>query len=128
MEDVAKWFDVWVYDHQQETAYSEPVAYADITAENGWKKIGTLADVFAGTTVISGGMDTTDVIKENDAEHTYTIALHMNGEDATDQDALNALMGQKIELSVKLVAAQKNASAGEQSNAADEGADTNADS
>ena len=45
-----------------------------------------------------------------DEAHVYTIALNMNGEEATEdqQNELNGLMGKTIDLNVKLVATQLN--------------------
>ena len=105
--DIAKWFDVWVYDQQQNNGAPTAGSYADIKAENGWKPIGTLADLLGGKAVLEGKMEEADVVGK-DTAHTYTIALHMNGEQvAADQEnALNALMGQRISLTVKLVAHQ----------------------
>ena len=108
LQDIAKWFDVWAFDHQASTTYTAPVAYAEISEDAGWTKVGTLAEVLDGKAVFKGGMNESDVVNGN-PEHTYTIALHMNGENTSEdqQNELNALMGQKIELSVKLVATQR---------------------
>lgn len=109
LQNVAKWFDVWVFDHQGETAYATPASYKDITVESGWTKVGTLAEVLSGKNVFAGEMDEAAVTTEEEMAHTYTIALHMNGETINEDqnEALNALMGQKLELSVKLVATQR---------------------
>ncbi len=105
--EMAKWFDIWVFDHQSKT-YEEPAAYADINDENGWTQVGTLADVLVGTNVFEGEMDEAAVTADSETAHTYTIALHMDGDTAVggQQEALNMLMGQKISLNVKLVATQ----------------------
>ena len=101
----AAWFDVWCY-HNPQNEIPEPENYAQITAANGWKKVGTLADVLSGKAVFKGEMDK-EAVAANE-EHIYTIALHMNGEKVTEdqQDDLIALMGKKISLNVKLVATQ----------------------
>ena len=110
LQAVAQWFDVWVYDYQKNTtSHEEVAAYGDIIAEgSGWTNVGTLADVLTGTRVFAGAMDAEDVV-DNKAVHTYSIALHMNGGTVTadQEEALNALMGQKLTLSVKLVATQR---------------------
>lgn len=108
LQDIAQWFDVWVFDHQASTTYTAPVAYAEVSEDTGWTKAGTLAEVLDGKAVFYGGMNESDVVNGN-PEHTYTIALHMNGENTSEdqQNKLNALMGQKIGLSVKLVATQR---------------------
>lgn len=115
--DVAKYFDVWVYNHRTNGQQGpNPGSYAAITAENsGWVRAGTseqstLANLLDGESVLTGTMitvrdsgktpanpGTTDGVATAD---TYTIALHMK------EDADAAIMGQKISLSVKLIAYQ----------------------
>lgn len=112
LAEVAKYFDVWVYDHTDENV-EPPKEYADITAaDSGWKKATTLDKLLAGEPVLSGTMDqvrkagqktddvnkgTTDGLK---TEKVHTIALHMN------EDAVTEVMGHKISLNVKLIAYQ----------------------
>ena len=108
---VADSFEVWVYDHYQKAA-PNPSAYADISADNGWTSVGTLADVLAGDPVLDGVMvsvreagqdaaaineDTVDGLATTD---TYTIALHMK------DGATSDVMGKNISLNVKLIAYQ----------------------
>lgn len=104
-ETAAKWFDVWCY-HDAQNTVPAPENYAQITEANGWKKIGSLAEVLAGKTVFRGDM-TKEAIEAEEA-YVYTIALHMNGEEITDgqQTELNGLMGKTIDLNAKLVATQ----------------------
>ena len=111
VENVAKYFDVWVYDHRanegKENVKLNPDSYAALTAENsGWVSAGSLDELLDGKTVLDGVMSdsetsanagTTDGVA---TEATYTIALHMK------EDADSAVMGQKISLNVKLVAYQ----------------------
>lgn len=110
LEDVAQFFDVWVYDHQEK---SEPTltSYADITAEDsGWVKAGTLAELLSGKPVLKGVMTRIPKPVQTAAEgetqtqepaDRYTIALHMHdGADAS-------VMGHRIGLNVKLVAYQR---------------------
>ncbi len=95
LSDVAKYFDVWVYDHSKnENSGFTYASYADITTENGWNSVGTLAELLNGTSVLEGKLETVS------AEAEYTIALHMT------EDAASSVMGQKISLNVKLVAYQ----------------------
>ena len=111
LEDVAKYFDVWVFDHRNKT-YEKPVYYAAITTDANWVNVGTLAEVLDGKTVLTGNMvtvrkegqdaaaineGTTDGVNTVDK---FTIALHMN------EMANSKVMGQKISLNVKLVAYQ----------------------
>ena len=49
-ETAAKWFDVWCY-HDAQNTVPAPENHAQITEANGWKKIGSLADVLAGMAV-----------------------------------------------------------------------------
>lgn len=114
LAEVAQWFDVWYY-HDANNSVPTPENYAQITVENGWKKVGSLADVLKesqasekGKAVFYGNMTKDDVVSKKETIHTYTIALHMNGDaiDVAQQETLNALMGQKIGLNVKLVATQ----------------------
>lgn len=109
--DAAKWFDVWVY-HTEDNEIPTPADYEEIKAtDSGWTHVGTLADALSdGKVVLEGKMDQKAVTANEPTVHTYTIALHMNGETIEDgqKDALNGLMGQKMELNVKLVATQLN--------------------
>lgn len=103
----AEWFDVWVY-HDEANQIPVVGSYADITAQDsGWTRVGSLAQVLSGKSVFRGTMDSAEVF-DKEAVHTYTIALHMNGEDVeTGREAeLNSLMGKKIGLNVKLIAYQ----------------------
>lgn len=110
LEDVAKLFDVWVYDHQEENEL-KLTSYADITTEDsGWVKAGTLDELLSGKPVLKGVMTripkATQTAAEGEAQtqepaDRYTIALHMHdGADAT-------VMGHRIGLNVKLVAYQR---------------------
>lgn len=120
MLKAAEWFDVWVFDHQNDPnkTYEKPASYADvIDTESGWKQVGTLAEVLSGKAVFRGKVDQVAVAADKETVHTYTIALHMNGEEIeveneeafkAKQEELNAVMGQKIGLNVKLVATQMN--------------------
>lgn len=115
LADVAKFFDVWVYDHRANAsktdAVADPGSYAELTAENsGWVSAGSLDELLGGKSVLDGVMVT--VRNENTAtpnegttdgvatEDTYTIALHMK------EEATAAVMGQRITLNVKLIAYQ----------------------
>jgi len=91
--EVAKYFDVWVFDHLNKT-YEAPASYAAITTNADWVNVGTLAEVLDGKTVLEG---TTDGVSTVDR---FTIALHMN------EMANSEVMGQTISLNVKLVAYQ----------------------
>lgn len=109
-QNVAKWFDVWVY-HNLANEIPNPANYAEITADNsGWVYAGTLAEILTGKNVFKGVMEPADVFQK-ETSHIYTIALHMNGEAVTDDriGELNALMGKKLELNVKLIATQQRA-------------------
>lgn len=111
LSDVAKYFDVWVFDHLNKT-YEKPASYAAITTNANWVNVGTLAEVLDGKTVLSGNMVTVRKEGQNAAainEGTtdgvstvdrFTIALHMN------EMANSEVMGHKISLNVKLVAYQ----------------------
>ncbi len=114
LADAAASFDVWVYDHYSNTAagktYEAPASYNEVSVENGWTSVGTLAQLLNGKTVLAGNMvnstqaenaandGTTDGVATADR---YTIALHMN-ETVSDP----SVMGKKISLNVKLVAYQ----------------------
>lgn len=120
LENVAKNFDVWVYDHDTGDGAPSPASYADIADEDTkWEYVGTLAELLAGKSVLEGAMEavrdeiteapantgTTDDVATTD---TYTIAIHMkeNKVNTTGENGANLLMGQKISLNVKLVAYQ----------------------
>lgn len=108
LEDVAQYFDVWVYDHNGKSA-PNPGSYADITKEgSGWVKAGTLDKLLSGDLVLKGSMTqirkTVQTVAESEAQapaHKYTIALHMR------DDADASVMGHRIGLNVKLVAYQR---------------------
>lgn len=109
LADVAKCFDVWVFNGNTDIAALTD--YEMITAQNSnWNPVGTLADVLEGKVVLDGIMTTVrDTDSTNDhtfdgvetGADTYTIALHMK-EDTNSA----AVAGQKISLNVKLVAYQ----------------------
>ncbi len=113
-KDVAKYFDVWVYDHRaNDNAAPTTATYDEMTSESsGWESVGSLADVLSGKAVLSGTMVTVrekgladDAVNEGTTdgvatEDTYTIALHMK------ENADTSVMGHKISLNVKLVAYQ----------------------
>ena len=112
LEEVAKYFDVWVYDHRaNNNTEPNPDSYAGINTDSGWVPAGTLGELLAGKSVLDGVMvtvrDSNDETPVNDGttdgvatEDTYTIALHMS------EDASTSVMGHKISLNVKLVAYQ----------------------
>lgn len=120
LENVAKFFEVWVYDHKEGAEAPAPKSYGEITApESGWYNAGTLDDLLAGGTVLTGTMEdvrhseaaladaTAPTVVPNDGTtdgkntvRTHTIALHMS--EAADA----SVMGYKISLNVKLVAYQ----------------------
>lgn len=108
LADVAQYFEVWAYSSDDHTAYekTENESFAQMTAKEGWTRVGTLAEVLTGEVVFSGSMTAAEVnAKDTDGAkintaHTYTIALHMK------EEADSAVMGQKISLNVKLVAYQ----------------------
>lgn len=110
--EVAQWFDVWVY-HDEANTIPTVTDFETITAENsGWQHAGTLAQILSGQPVFTGVMtnvrqagQAAENINENTTDGvaskaTYTIALRMN------PDADMTVMGQRISLSVKLVAYQ----------------------
>ena len=111
IEDIAKHFEVWVYDHAN-GELKMPATFADITMkdeENPWAYAGDLDKLLAGEVVLMGQMKDvrkaagTTVVGTFDGEetaHTYTIALHMK------ESATSEVMGRKIMLNVKLVAYQ----------------------
>lgn len=110
LEDVAQFFDVWVYGHQEEKEL-KLTSYADITTEDsGWVKAGTLDELLSGKPVLKGTMTqnpkATQTVTEGEAQtqepaDRYTIALHMK------DDADATVMGHRIGLNVKLVAYQR---------------------
>ena len=110
--DVASYFEVWVYTHDENGA-PNPGSYEAIKTNDKWKYVGTLGAVLDGEIVLAGTMEevrqeslknpnvgTTDGVATT---HTYTIAVHMK-EVATD-----VLGGKRIGLNVKLIAYQKGA-------------------
>lgn len=107
LRKVAEWFDVWVY-HNDTNEIPAHSSYAEIVAkDSGWISMGTLADALEGQPICKGQMDQ-EAVAAGEVAHTYTIALHMRGEtvEESQQEEINALMGQKISLNVKLVASQ----------------------
>ncbi len=113
---VAENFEVWLFDHYKKE-YVKPVSYTAMAESSGWVKIGTLADVLNGKSVLKD--ENMRTVRQDDLAEgettptiagipdgvattdTYTIALHMK-KDASDA----SLMGKKITLNVKLVAYQ----------------------
>lgn len=114
LDDVAKYFDVWVYDHEankdKSGVVSKPASYTVLTAQNsGWVSAGTLDKILTGDAVLVGTMPEApktaakageDIDAGAAAGDTYTIALHMS------ESATAAVMGHKITLNAKLVAYQ----------------------
>ena len=108
LQTVAKYFDVWVYDHGKHGVEAEnfqkPASYDKLTEEgSGWELAGSLDQLLAGAEVLEGNMVT---VLDADGgiaatSDTYTIALHMK------ETADASIMGHKISLNVKLVAYQK---------------------
>jgi len=128
-KDVAKHFDVWVYDHgANKNAAPTATSYDQIISEgSGWISAGSLVDVLSGKAVLSGEMaavrkpapqetaavaaaettatEATEPVNPGTTDgiataSTYTIALHMK------EDADISVMGHKITLNVKLIAYQ----------------------
>lgn len=106
LADVAKYFDVWVYDYYNHgNAAATLTTYKAITEENsGWVYAGSLDQLLTGKVVLEGNMVT--VRNEATGEpvataDTYMIALHMK------ENADESVMGHRISLNVKLVAYQK---------------------
>lgn len=110
--DIAKWFDVWVY-HNEKNEIPTVTEYTQITAEgSGWVNAGTLDVILEGAPVFNDAMtevreegqkaeDINPGTKDGKATRaTYTIAIHMK------EDADATAMGQRISLSVKLIAYQ----------------------
>lgn len=113
---VAANFEVWVFNHQdKDHTYVKPNSYESITEANGWVNVGTLDEVLGDEVVLKDKVmatvrqddsdtdentfnGTTDGVRTTDR---FTIALHMK-EETNDI----TLMGNKITLSVKLVAYQ----------------------
>lgn len=106
LADVAKAFDVWVYDYAQNNGTAPTLTtYQAITeADSGWVYGGSLDQLLAGKAVLGGSMAATPADAEP-AANTYTIALHMK----EDSDA--SVMGHRISLNVKLVAYQMSSEA-----------------
>ena len=111
LASVAQYFDVWVFDYNENknnaAAVSAPTSYAQIAKDTGWVNVGTLADVLAGKAVFEGALEKASAVvaaeqtsKTVAGECTYTIALHMK------EEATAAVMGQRITLNVKLIAYQ----------------------
>ena len=114
LAEVAKYFDVWVFDYiSQDASKASPTSYAALSAEgSGWEKAGTLDELLAGKPVLQNKVmktvrgestaqvndETTDGIATAD---TYKIAIHMN-EAASSQ----SIIGKQITLKIKLVAYQ----------------------
>ena len=92
---------VWV----KEGVSAAGTVAADLTKENGWTAIGTLADVLNGATIVTGKMDPvlSNVSASNEVvtSRTFAVALHMN------ENASVEIMGAKLsDMTIKLVAAQ----------------------
>jgi len=146
LSEVAKHFVVYVHEGAFDENDAAPTSFEEIRAnannedetKRTWRvvkngaKDATLADILNGDLILlSGKMNKEDVRKDttdpnatlpgpNDSkntEHTYIIALHMNGEKMPEgltesgqkkwQNSINALMGHKISLNVKLTAYQQ---------------------
>lgn len=107
-----------VYVHKGDYAQDEtaPVSFDQIKAnaeqddvsKRTWQpvrigtKVATLADILNNEIpVFSGNME------DENAEETYIIALHMNGEEELTQTQQDALMGKRICVNVKLTAYQR---------------------
>jgi len=106
LPDVAKCFDVWVYPHAEGVG---PAAtdYAAITAaDSGWTHAGTLDTLLAGKTALEGLLHTAVAVQQPAGTAAFTVALHMA------EDADPAVMGQRLNLSVKLMAYQLTAEVG----------------
>ena len=122
LREVAENFLVYVHVGDYAPGEEAPKSFQEIQKiaeddtvdemEKAWRVVrmgkdpATLADILEkGFPVLSGNME-----EENETD-TYIIALHMTGDediaDATKQEALNALMGKKIGLNVKLTAYQR---------------------
>ena len=106
LADIAKHFDVWVYDYYDHgNVAPTPTSYKAITEEgSGWTYAGSLDRLLAGQVVLEGNMVTVRDESTGESvatEDTYTIALHMK------EDADENVMGHKISLNVKLIAYQK---------------------
>jgi len=99
VNDIAKWFSVYVTD-KQVTATS----FEQIAKSPDWTYVDTLDKVLAGKPVFSGTMTQEQVNATEPVTHTYTVALHML-ENATGE----GIMGQSLGLNVKLTAYQKSA-------------------
>ena len=128
-KEVAKHFDVWVYDYgANQNVAPTATSYDQIISDgSGWMSAGSLVDVLSGKAVFSGEMkevrkpapqettaaaatettatEATEPVNPGTtdgiaAEHTYTIALHMK------EDADFSAMGHKITMNVKLIAYQ----------------------
>lgn len=122
LREVAENFLVYVHVGDYAPGEEAPKSFQEIQKiaeddtvdemEKAWRVVrmgkdpATLADILEkGFPVLSGNME-----EENETD-TYIIALHMTGDediaDAAKQEALNALMGKKIGLNVKLTAYQR---------------------
>ncbi len=102
LADVTKWFEVWVYE-VGDSGFVKPQNYNALAAEDsGWAYVDTLDQVLEGKNVLHGSIAAGEDITAEEAapSNTYVIALHMR------ESADIAVMGQKISLSVKLVAYQ----------------------
>lgn len=103
--EVARHFEVWVFPHTDGVA---PIAtdYATITAaDSGWTNAGTLDQLLQGHTPLQGTLNTSLAVEKPAGTATFTVALHML--DTADA----AVMGQSLQLSVKLIAYQLGADA-----------------
>lgn len=103
--DAAQHFTVYTLDKQYVPQSGHSFA-ANITEANGWKKVGTLAEILAEDKwIYSGDMKHTDNGQTDPVEDVFTIALHL------DENAPSSIMGKKIVLNVKLIAYQNGAEA-----------------
>lgn len=100
---------VWVCEVKD--GYADPVNYETMVekaTDTGWKKIGTLADVLSGQSLIVNTMNPSESVMTaaDDTAVTpvgceYAVALHM------DTDASSESMGAKLDnITIKLVASQ----------------------
>lgn len=114
--NAAQYFTVYTKDGQYTPQTGHSFA-ANITTENGWKEVGTLAEILAEDKwICEGVMRHTENGTKDPVEDVFTIALHL------DENAPNSIMGKKIVLNVKLIAYQHGAEADAFGNSYDENA------
>jgi len=132
LADIAQNFEVWVFDHNANSVATasvpnpvpNPSNYAQITKENGWIPVGSLADVLNGTAVLEDKIMQTVRLSDVGADpnkatnpgtndgvattDTYTIALHMK-QDATgeewDEAELNLMLANALKAELESVGA-----------------------